>query len=44
MYYFGICQQDVDNGEMYEAPYQVINGTFHVRMDTNSSYMLGETS
>ena len=29
---------------MYEAPYQVVNETFHFWMDTNSSHMLGDKS
>ena len=43
MYYFGISQKDRDNGIITQAPYQIDPDTGdHIRMDTNSTYMLGK--
>ena len=41
MYYFGLSQQDRDNGINTQAPYQIDENGNHIRMNTNSSYTLG---
>ena len=41
MYYFGLSQNDRNNGIIIQAPYQIDENGNHIRMNTNSSYTLG---
>ena len=42
MYYFGLSQDDMDKGIITESAYQIDENGNHNRMNTNSSYMLGD--